>query len=76
MPSNASSSGAVDSAHQNAACELIPNSESLQALLSVRAAILRQRCRTFGTGTRTGPVTCWCQGIVSEPSAANACAVR
>ena len=51
MPSSASSSGAVDSAHQNAACELIPNSESLQALLSVRPAIFRQRWRKIGKRT-------------------------
>ena len=66
MPSSASSSGAVDSAHQNAACELSPNSESPQALLSVRSAILRQRCRTFGGGSGIGPVPCRCQGIVYE----------
>ncbi len=40
-PSRASSIGAVDSAHQNAACELRPNSESPQALDRVRAATRR-----------------------------------
>ena len=42
-PSRASRSGAVDRADQKAACELIPNSESLQALDRVRPATFRQR---------------------------------
>src|SRR6478752_8242135 len=66
MPSSASSSGAVDSAHQKAACELNPNSESPQALLKVRRTIFRQRCRTFGGGSGIGPLPCRCQGIVYE----------
>src|SRR3954454_18556638 len=66
IPSRASSSGAVDNAHQKAACELIPNSESAQALLSVRPTIFRQRLRTLGTGRGIGPVPCRCQGTVSE----------
>src|ERR1700712_4950683 len=66
-PSRASSSGAVDSADQNAACELIPNSESPQALDAVRAATLRQRCRTgpFASGSAAiGPVATRCHGTV------------
>src|SRR5664279_1513289 len=66
MPSSASNNGAVDSAHQNAACELIPNSESPHALLRVRSTILRQRCRTRGGGTATGPVPLRCHGTVSD----------
>ena len=42
-PSRASRNGAVDIADQKAACELIPNSESDQALLRVRPTTLRQR---------------------------------
>ena len=72
MPSSASSSGAVDSAHQNAACELSPNSESPQALPSVRSTILRQRCRTLGGAIGTGPVPCWYQGTVYESAGEDA----
>src|SRR6478609_11697982 len=39
-PSSANNRGAVDSALQNAACELNPNKESPQALEAVRPAIL------------------------------------
>src|SRR6478752_2043268 len=67
-PSRASSSGAVDSAHQNAACELRPNSESPHALDSVRPISLRQRCRTLGGGTGTGPVPWRNQGMVWSAS--------
>ena len=63
-PNRASSSGAVDSAHQNAACELIPKSESPQALLTVRAATLRHRCRTRPWPVGTGPLPFTCHGSV------------
>src|SRR6185312_3364280 len=63
-PSRASSSGAVDRALQNAACELNPNSESPQALDAVRPAILRQRCRTGPLAVGIGPVPGRCQGTV------------
>ena len=56
----------MDSAHQKAACELIPNSESPQALLSVRAATLRQRWRTRPLAVGTGPVPSECQASVYE----------
>ena len=55
-PSSASSSGAVDSALQKAACELIPNSESPHDLASVRKMIFRQRLRTGPLAVGTGPV--------------------
>ncbi len=54
----------MDSAHQNAACELNPNSESPQALEAVRPAILRQRCRTGPWAVGIGPVPGRCQGTV------------
>src|SRR6478752_2046389 len=66
IPSSASSSGAVDSAHQNVACELSPNSESPHALPSVRSTILRHRCRTLGGASGSGPVPCWYHGTVYE----------
>src|SRR6478609_252522 len=65
-PSSASSSGAVDSADQKAACELIPNSESAQALLTVRAATLRQRRRTRPLAVGTGPLPSMCHGSVAS----------
>ena len=46
----------MDSADQNAAWELIPNSESPQALPSVRPMILRQRCVTEPVTAGIGPV--------------------
>src|SRR6478752_9720965 len=65
-PSSASSSGAVDSADQNAACELMPNSESPHALLTVRAMTLRQRRRTRPLAVGTGPLPSMCHGSVSS----------
>src|SRR5664279_2300979 len=64
MPSRASSSGGVDRADQNAACELNPNSESPQALPRVRARTFRGRRRTGPATVGTGPVPSGCQGIV------------
>ena len=65
-PSSASRNGAVDSAHQNAACELIPNSESPHAFPSVRPMILRQRCSTGPSAAGTGPEPSRCQGTVTR----------
>ena len=47
-----------------AACELIPNSESPQALLTVRAATLRHRRRTRPLAVGTGPLPSMCHGSV------------
>ena len=67
-PSSASSSGAVDIADQNAACELIPNNESPQAFPRVRATTLRQRRRTGPAAVGTGPVPSGCHGTVTGPT--------
>ena len=56
----------MDNAHQKAACELIPNSESAQALLRVRPAILRQLCRTVRGAAAPARCPCRYQGTVSE----------
>src|SRR5664279_3219337 len=67
MPSRASSSGGVDRADQNAACELNPNSESPQALSRVRVRTFRGRCRTGPATVGTGPVPSGCHGTVTGP---------
>ena len=65
-PSSASSRGAVDSADQKAACELIPKRESPQALLMVRTTTFRQRRRTRPFAVGTGPLPSMCHGSVSS----------
>src|SRR5664279_996494 len=67
MPSRASSSGGVDRADQNAACELNPNSESPQALSRVRVRTFRGRCRTGPATVGTGPVPSGCHCTVIGP---------
>ena len=54
----------MDTAHQNAPCELMPNSESDHALLSVRPMIRRQRCGTAPPIVGTGPLPSGCHGAV------------